>query len=158
MKGEGMKPYIQIVDKDGKVTYMHSERNGCDVLIAGDVPNEFSATVTDRKSSEGVEFCFEPEDIGQIISRTIASDTVAFVEALFDTWELYEQIESQELYYGEEGFDESLIVDFTNEFFGSDQKFFFRLVEEKDGKWTLRFVFHNKEVISVPRVWEEFSR
>lgn len=151
-----MKPYIQIVSKEGKITYMHSEGDGCDVTISGEKPNEFQVHVADRKNSEGKEFVFEPENVGRIIAHTIAFDTIAFVLAMFKGSELYELIECQELFYGVEGLNQRAIEDFNDNPW-TDNEFFFRLDEEPDGKWTLCFVFHDQEVTSLRTAWEDFS-
>lgn len=157
-----MNPYIQIVNKKGCVTYMHEENGDirqtrCEVMISGEKPNEFSTTVTDRDGNEK-EFVFEPADVGRIIARTISPETVVFVEEMFGDNELYELIECKELFYGEEGLDESDIGVFLNMGFGSDQEFFFRLKEKDNGDWTLCFVFNDEEVASAPSEWKEFSQ
>ena len=155
-----MKPYIKVVDKSGKITFMHSDNdNSCSCIIYGDSVKNFKVGVTDREKREK-EFSFDCEQIGEIIARAISPKTVDFVRELFGEEDLCEIIEACEAYFGYEGLDETIITDIENGDYGDGQNvFFFRLKEQSDGKWVLSFVFSgNEDVQSFPVEWSEFSK
>jgi hypothetical protein len=158
-----MKPYIQVIKKDGKTVFMHSENpeaRCCDFLISGEKPEEFSVQISDKNNKEK-EFTFSPNSIGRIIAHAIDTSTVGLVEALFSGdsrgLDLCSLLEEQELFFTEEGFDESLIPDFLDGMFKEEHSFFFRLTEEENNKWILSFVFADEEVKSMPKIWNDFS-
>lgn len=152
-----MKPYIQIVRIGGKVGYMHDSADNlrCDCTVYGDVPGDFhvtvSGTVTDRK------FDFRNRVVAEIIAKTVSENTVEFIEAMFER-ELCEVIEENELFYGYDGFDQSLITDFLDGKYRVEHGYFYRLTEQPNGEWILSFVFSDgSEAKSEPVAWPDFA-
>ncbi|MFA5934286.1 MAG: hypothetical protein WC827_00135 [Candidatus Paceibacterota bacterium] len=155
-----MKPYIKVVDKSGKVTFMHSDNdNSCSCIIYGDSVKNFKVGVTDREKREK-EFSFDCEQVGEIIARAISPKTVDFVRELFGEEDLCEIIETREVYFGYAGFDETMISSIEKGEYGKEENnFFFRLEEQSGGEWSLSFVFFGNEAVESDLVeWPEFSR
>jgi hypothetical protein len=157
-----MKPYIQIIGRTGSISFMHDpevrgEKCCCDVC--SEPLNLFEIDVYDAKGFS-VGFEFSPENAGEIFAKLFGKDTVTCIKTILEASdEIWLNIEERELYYGESeknGWDENLINAIINREAFED-RFFYRLTEQSDGKWVLSLVFWDQEIGSEPTEWVEFT-
>ncbi|HRY31056.1 MAG TPA: hypothetical protein P5328_01565 [Candidatus Paceibacterota bacterium] len=153
-----MKPYIQIVAVDGTVVgYMYhpdEDDSLCDYLIVGDQPKDFGVQITDV-DGQTRSFDFRLDDVGKILARAIAPDTVGFVNATASV-EFYDAVSEKELYYGRDNLDEKAIEEFYQRAFHSST-FFFRIRKIGNGTLVLCVVFYDEEIQSTPVDWPDFK-
>ena len=154
-----MKPYIQAVDREGNVTFMHEEDGpNCDHQFVGLAPGLFKVVIADRNGSKK-DFTFSPVALGEIVSRTISPDTACLVEKTSHSYKLHELVEAEEIYSSRVDMDHRLTGFLVSGVYDHKSGYFFRLRECVDGMWCLGFVFYlGREVLSYPVDWEDFSR
>jgi hypothetical protein len=155
-----MKPYIEIFPAKGDRFFMHGpeDDDNCQYVTYGDLNEEFSVGVTDSVGNER-RFTLEPSELGELLARAVTPNTKDLIPQLKGIEGFYDLVEPKELYFNEEGLDESATKSlFRGEVF--TDRFYLRLVQARPlptDLWCLHFVFRGKVITSKPTRWTEFT-
>jgi hypothetical protein len=151
-----MKPYIQVIWKDGRKESMHDVDDFCDYTVHFD-SEHFSlfVEIVDGKMSYH-EFNFDTEKTVEICSRCFGRTLREFVYATIglNIGALLNELEVHDAEGEEMG---NLISEIDNRMF-KEKSYYLRLTQQQDDKWVLSFVFWGGEAVSSePTEWPDFS-